>query len=146
MTIATTLLILIISRVDVPAELEIAAWAILHGVPADVALAVADQETGSIAPAKRDRVVSRGNYGRFQVNCTTWRKAFGLRTCAELIDRHTNIRIGAAVLAHCKSRWPRIEDYVAHYNCGSTINAAGRRYAGNVLDRIRRMHQSNRRW
>lgn len=142
-------------------EAEIVWVSMARGVNPHVALAVAQAETGNI-PSKdgrRDRVVSKGNYGRFQVNCRTWKEPMKLASCEELLDPHFNIRAGIAILAYVQAaRGARLDgptDWVAHYNEGVLVSSGGpgERYArrvGFILRRQRLMaeerYRSYRGW
>jgi len=125
---------------------EIVLVSLLHGVNPHLALAVAEVESGGLPESQRDRAYYRGNYGRFQINCTTWKGVFGLKDCTELFDRHLNIRAGVAILAHVQavhgSR--RGQPYwVAHYNEGWQLqeDGPGVRYARRVVALLRRMER-----
>ncbi|MBP7125391.1 hypothetical protein KBD49_03385 [Myxococcota bacterium] len=131
-------------------ETEIVLVSLVQGVNPHVALAVARAETGNIpeADGRRDRVVSQGNYGRFQVNCRAWKEALRLGSCDDLLDRHRNIRAGISILSYVQERrassltgapW-----WVAHYNEGVLVGAAGERYARRVSFLMRRDHRRSR--
>lgn len=129
-------------------EAEIIAVSLIRGVNPHLALAVAHAESGGLPEAggQRDRAYNVGNYGRFQINCTTWKGVFGIRDCKELYDRRTNIRIGVAVLAYVQAvhGWRRGTPWwVAHYNEGSLLQPGGpgERYARKVVARMRRMER-----
>lgn len=119
-------------------EAEIVAVSLVQGVNPHLALAVARAETGNIpeTDGRRDRVISQGNYGRFQVNCRAWKEALGLNSCEELLDRRRNIRAGITILAYVQARRARSihgpPDWVAHYNEGTVVSAVGERYARRV--------------
>jgi hypothetical protein len=127
-------------------ESEIVLVSLARGVNPHVALAVAQAETGNVPERdeRRDRVVSKGNYGRFQVNCHTWREPMGLASCDQLLDRHVNIRAGISVLAYVQSaRSAHLDgptDWVAHYNEGVLVSSGGpgERYARRVKYLMRR--------
>ena len=127
-------------------EAEIVWVSLARGVNPHVALAVAQAETGNLPEEgnRRDRVVSKGNYGRFQVNCHTWREPMGLESCERLLDRHVNIRAGIAVLAYVQAaRSAHLDgptDWVAHYNEGVLVSSGGPgdRYARRVKVLMRR--------
>ncbi len=127
-------------------EAEIVLVSVVRGVNPHVALAVAQAESGRIpeASGRRDRVVFKGNYGRFQVNCTTWKQPMGIASCRDLLKRLLNIRAGIAVLAYVQSfRRAHLQgsaDWVAHYNEGSLVSAGGpgERYARRVNFLMRR--------
>jgi len=128
-------------------EAEIVWISLARGVNPHVALAVAQAETGNVSEHddRRDRVVSKGNYGRFQVNCRTWRVPMGLASCDSFMDRHFNIRAGIAVLSYVQSaRGATLDgptDWVAHYNEGVLISSGGpgERYARKVKFLMRRL-------
>ncbi len=130
-------------------ETEIVWVSLAQGVNPHLALAVAQAETGNIPEkdGRRNRVVSLGNYGRFQVNCRTWREILGLKSCEELLDRHLNIRAGISILAYVqKNRGARLEGpvgWVAHYNEGVLVSSGGpgERYARRVNVLMRRRYQ-----
>lgn len=132
---------------DISPGAEIVLVSLVQGVNPHVALAVAQAETGNVRETGglRDRVVSQGNYGRFQVNCHAWRRPMGLDGCQDLLDRHRNIRAGISVLAYVQSRQSRrLEgpaDWVAHYNEGVLVSATGERYARRVNFLMRRHRQ-----
>jgi len=103
--------------VAVSPDAEIAAVAILRGVPPTLALSVADVETGNVPEEEtdgqrdgvsvgsvrdndyvdrdnlavphitRDTVVYRGNVGRFQIRATTWCHPLGLGSRAACLRR-----------------------------------------------------------
>ncbi len=133
-------------------EQEIVLMAIYKGVNPHLALAVAQTESGRVpeADGERDRVVSLGNYGRFQVNCTTWRRPLGLESCERLQERHTNIWAGVTVLSYVSAhRWARPSGphrWVAHYNEGTVVTEGGRgeRYARRVEYHMRRWAKASR--
>jgi len=131
-------------------ETEIVLVSLVQGVNPHVALAVARAETGNIpeADGRRDRVVSKGNYGRFQVNCRTWKEPLGLESCDELLDRHRNIRAGITILAYVQQRralsMTESPWWVAHYNEGVLVGAAGERYARRVSSLMRRESRRSR--
>jgi hypothetical protein len=106
-------------------ELEIVDVSLASGVDPHLALAVAHVETGGVPPRSRDRAVFKGNYGRFQVSCRTWRKVLGLSDCRDLLDRHVGIRSGVAVLAMVQASWGRTvldsPTWVAHWNEGHEL-------------------------
>ena len=130
-------------------EAKIVLWSLYYGVRPSLSLAVQDAETGKVDEESRDIVVSRGNYGRFQVNCTVWRRELGLGRCDELLDQDTNIRVGIAILARFqrrfKPRWRRgctcggQHHWVAHYNSGILANPDSERYARKVVRYQRRI-------
>ncbi|MBM4395575.1 MAG: hypothetical protein FJ087_07790 [Deltaproteobacteria bacterium] len=129
-------------------DAEIVAVSLIRGVNPHLALAVAHAESGGLSEkdGSRDRALYLGNYGRFQINCTTWKKVFGLNECRELWDRHLNIRIGIAVLAYVQAMhgWRAGPPYwVAHYNEGVLLqpDGPGERYARKVVARMRRMER-----
>lgn len=137
-------------------EVEIWATALLHGVDPTVALAIHDTESGDVPESGglREKVVSKGNYGRFQVNCTSWKKKLGLRRCRELLDRHRNIHAGLYVLARFQGKFAHSDGHrctcrrrvkhhwSAHYNEGIIVAPGGRgeRYGRKVASKIQRMH------
>lgn len=129
----------------VPPEAEIAAWSMLRGVDYRVALAVHQTETGNVRD--RDGVVSRsGDYGRMQINCSTWRRLTGNRDCEALHNRHVNILAGVTLLARwqarCKRRSrvcrrPTGTAWVCHYNGGFRCGPMATTYAAKVERRLR---------
>lgn len=132
---------------------EIVLMSVYKGVNPHLALAVAQTETGNVpeADGRRDAVVSLGNYGRFQVNCTTWQRPLGLDSCDRLKDRHVNIRAGLTILSHVaanhRARLSGPHRWVAHYNEGVVVQKGGRgeRYARRVQFHMRRGLQESRR-
>lgn len=151
MTALATVLALAIRSWSPSAEEEVQFWAAVYGVDPAVALAVMQVESGQVREDARDEAVSRGNYGRFQVRCLSWRRLFGLRDCSELKDRHRNIRLGVRILRmfqdrfaardgrRCRCRAGAGHHWVAHYNEGVEVRsgAAGERYANRVVRGIR---------
>jgi soluble lytic murein transglycosylase-like protein len=133
---------------DVPPDVEIVAWSFYYQVDPHVSLAVAGCESGSVpeADGSRDRVVSQGNYGRFQVRCKTWKNVFALAGCDRLLDRHTNIRIGVSILRRIQDTFAGRHAFsgdlawVGHYNEGVvlTLGGPGQAYAQRVQARVRR--------
>ncbi len=131
----------------VPPQVEIVAWSLIRGVDPHVALAVQAAETGGLdePSGSRDRVISKGNYGRFQIRCKTWRQVFGHQDCDELLDRHANIRAGVAVLAYVQAifnggRLAGVPTWVGHYNEGNVVTPGGNgeRFTRAVLGYMRR--------
>ncbi len=129
-TILTTLLVLLGSRAglpsSIPVETEIAAVAVLHGVPIALALAVAYVETGHVRDP--DRAIGHdGEIGRFQVMP---RYALG----CDLHGHHCNIATGVAWLAvnlqRCGGDWSCAAEV---YNAGHVGTVKGRVYAAKVL-------------
>jgi len=147
MTLATTIIALLLARL--PASVEIAAHAVIQGVPVDLALAVHDQETGRVPESRRDTVCGSDGVGRMQVNPSTWWRPLGYRSRAAAVrglqDRHANIRAGVAILAVCV-RVCGLQDAAECYNAGHVGTEKGRRYAEAVRARVRRMHESTRGW
>jgi hypothetical protein len=141
---------------EIPPEVEIVAWSLAYGVSPHVALAVAQAETGPLPERQgvRDRVISKGNYGRFQIRCRTWKRIFDLSDCRDFLDRHVNIRAGVAVLAYKQALFNggRIggpPTWVGHYNEGVLVTAGGNgeRFTRAVIGNIRRARiASERRW
>lgn len=156
------LVLVLVQWVGADPAREIGAWAALYGVPVVVALAVAETETGNVPEARRDRVVSRGNVGRYQINAIAWCPVlFPDLTRAECVrrlqDRHTNIPAGVAILARFQARFSpgqtlasahrctcgrsHLGGWTGHYNGGTLVNAGTRpeRYGIKVLSKVRRM-------
>lgn len=143
---------LILTRIPPDAispEVEIVAWSLFYGVNPHIALAVAEVETGHLSDegGRRDRVISRGNYGRFQIRCKTWKRIFQVKDCSAFLDRHLNIRAGVAILAYTKALFARKNDslgWVGHYNEGSyvTIGGRGERFARAVSIIMRRSQEA----
>lgn len=154
-TVAFTVLSLVVQGWNPTPEDEVRFWSVVHGVDPAVALAVQDVESGQAPAHRRDQVVSQGNYGRFQVRCTTWGPVFGLRDCSELLDRHRNIRIGLRILRAFQDRFATRDGrgcrcpngsghhWTAHYNEGVTVAPGGRgeKYGRLVASRVRRMER-----
>jgi hypothetical protein len=147
-TLAGTALALMLSWWQPSPRVEIVAWSLYYGVNPNLALAVQDTETGDLTEADgtRDRALWKGNFGRFQVNCTTWRATFGIRACSELFDVHANIRAGVAVLAYVRTHYAWGERYcrcggahhwVAHYCGGTRVDEAAQKYARSAVRRMR---------
>lgn len=132
---------------------EIVLMSFFKGVNPHLALAVAQTETGNLSEADgtRDRIVSLGNYGRFQVNCKTWRDPLELDSCDRLLERHTNIRAGLTILSYVsasrRARPAGPHRWVAHYNEGTVVQEGGRgeRYARRVEYHMRRWAKDSRR-
>jgi len=131
---------------------EIVLMSLYAGVNPHVALAVAQTETGDLSEedGERDQVVSLGNYGRFQVNCGTWKRPLALDSCARLQERHTNIWAGLTILSHVSAnhhaRPAGPHRWVAHYNEGVVLAEGGRgtRYARRVAFHMRRWARESR--
>ena len=138
-----------------PPEVEIAAVATLRGVPVNEAWAIHDTESGNVpeplpngGPLRnRDNVVSQGNVGRFQVNCPTWKRLTGNTTCEPLTNRHVNILAGVTIMARWRAKCrtgkppchrPRSTHWSCHYNQGYSCTGHGVRYAGRVVEKMRR--------
>lgn len=155
MTAALTVLSLVVQGWAPAPDDEVRFWSAVHGVGPEVALAVQEVESGRAPEDRRDQVVSQGNYGRFQVRCTTWRPHFGLRECSDLLDRHRNIRIGVRILRKFQDRFASRDGrgcrcpngsghhWTAHYNEGVLVVPGGRgeRYGRLVASRVRRMER-----
>lgn len=134
---------------QIPPRLEVTLAATLFGVDPDLAWAVQYVESRG-----NDHVVSKGNYGRFQVNCTVWRKKLGFTGCSELLDRRTNIWAGVWILSRFQHRFATrsgvgcrcggAHHWVAHYNEGSRVRPGGRgeSYGRLVLARMRQLEKS----
>lgn len=143
-TAATMIAALFLSGWQPSPDVEIAAIAILRGVPPVLALAVSDAETGNIPARTRDTVISRGNVGRLQIRASTWWKPLGYanrRACIRALqDRHTNIKAGVAILATFARRYQAegLPAIAGHYNAGGTLGEAGTRYAGRVAAHMAR--------
>jgi hypothetical protein len=122
-------------------ETEIVLVSMVKGVDPHVALAVAKAETGRISEddGQRDRIISQGNYGRFQVRCKTWQKPLGLDSCDDLLERHRNIWAGVTILAYVmvgrKARLGGPVDWVGHYNEGMVVNPEGQ--GGRYIRRVK---------
>lgn len=154
-TTATVASLLLLAWNPSPEE-EIILWSRIYQVDPAIALAVHDVESGNGHEQTRDTLVSKGNYGRFQVRCSTWKKRFGLAHCSELHDRHTNIRIGVRILKIFQTKFARdagqgcrcsthsTHHWVAHYNAGTIVPPKGRgeRYARLVLARARTIRKA----
>ena len=131
----------------IPASVELAAWAVVRGVPVDLAVAVASQETGNYPETERDSKVGPGARGRTGVNPNHWRffharsrKAFEHRI---LTDRTYNFAVGTSLLAESMAACPA--NVARYYNSGSCQpNEAGDRYQDSVRVRIQSLHRSRR--
>lgn len=159
MNTAAMLVALVLKGFTPSPEAEIWASSLVKGVDPTVALAVHDTESGDIPEVddQRDRIVYKGNYGRFQVNCTSWKKKLGLRRCREMLDRHRNIQIGLYVLARFQARFAREDGHgckcrrrvkhhwTAHYNEGLVVAPGGRgeRYGRKVASKIQSMRENS---
>lgn len=155
MMAALTVLSLVVQGWDPTPDEEVRFWSLVYGVDPAVALAVQEVESGRAPEHRRDLVVSQGNYGRFQVRCTTWGPYFGLRDCSELLDRHRNIRIGLRILRKFHDRFASRDGHrcrcpngaghhwTAHYNEGAIVVPGGRgeTYGQLVASRVRRMER-----
>jgi hypothetical protein len=134
----------------IPPRAEIIAQSLVWGVDPHLALAVSQVESGSVPErdSLRDRVVYKGNYGRFQIRCHTWKPVLGLARCEDLFDRHVNIRTGVMVLAYMQAHFgtrsgePR---WVGHYNEGNVVAEQGRRFASAVMAQLRRQRSESAR-
>ncbi len=132
---------------------EIVLVSLYKGINPHIALAVSQTETGALSEedGTRDTVISMGNYGRFQVNCGTWREPLVLDSCARLLERHTNIWAGLTILSYVstnrRARPGGSHQWVAHYNEGTVVQKGGRgeRYARRVDYHMRRWAKESRR-
>ena len=161
------------AAVEVPPPVKIAGWAVLRGVAPVVALAVSEAETGALPEAKRDRVVSRGNVGRLQINATTWCRRLGFAGKARraacirsLKVPGFNARTGTGILAGfqaayaprgaplvdvagCRCGRAHAGGWTAHWNEGLRVSAGGRgeRFGLRVQWHVSRLVPAvDRRW
>ncbi|MDD9982961.1 MAG: lytic transglycosylase domain-containing protein [Gammaproteobacteria bacterium] len=116
-----------------------------QGVPADLALAVAEAESGFATLA----ISSKGARGVMQMMPRTARDLYGLKPY-QLFDARTNIRAGVDYLGALIERYGREDLALSHYNGGSGVRRADggyavlpatRRYVDRVLSR--RRHYAN---
>jgi hypothetical protein len=125
-----------------PAELEIGAVARLSGVDPYMALAVQYVESRG-----NDKAVSRTNdWGRYQINCPTWRRYLYLSSCTQLLNRHVNIWSGIHVIKRYQDRYAPRKGYlcrvhgqhawISHYNSGNSVTGRGVSY-GNIVMAVR---------
>ena len=119
----------------------VAEEAAAQGVPADLALAVAEAESGFATLA----ISSKGARGVMQMMPRTARDLYGLKPY-QLFDARTNIRAGVAFLGSLIERYGREDIALSHYNGGSSVHRADggyavipatRRYVRQVLSRRR---------
>ncbi|MDE0713244.1 MAG: lytic transglycosylase domain-containing protein [Gammaproteobacteria bacterium] len=112
-----------------------------QGVPADLALAVAETESNFATLA----ISSKGARGVMQIMPRTARNLYGLKPY-QLFDARTNIRAGLAYLRSLIDRYGREDIALSHYNGGSGVRRpdgryavipATRRYVDRVLSRRR---------
>lgn len=128
---------------------EVRWWAKAYRVNPDLAQAVAIVESG-----ERDGLVSKtGDYGRMQINCATWRKAFGLEKCSELLQPHLNALLGVKILHRYKKRFAGRDGmscccyaaretphwWVAHYNSGNRLTSRSLAYQSVVRWHVKRL-------
>ena len=115
--------------------------AMAQGVPADLALAVAEAESGFATLA----ISPKGARGVMQLMPRTARDLYGLLPY-ELFDARTNIRAGVDYLGSLMDRYGRVDLALSHYNGGSAVRRpdgphevipATRRYVEQVLSRRR---------
>ena len=116
-----------------------------QGVPADLALAVAEAESGFATLA----ISAKGARGVMQMMPRTARDLYGIKPY-QLFDARTNIRAGVAYLGSLIERYGREDLALSHYNGGSGVRRsdggyavlpATRRYVDKVLSR--RRHYAN---
>ena len=112
-----------------------------HGVPTDLALAVAEAESDFATLA----ISERGARGVMQMTPRTARMLYGLKPY-QLFDARTNIRAGVAYLGSLIERYGHEDLALSHYNGGSGVRRADggfgvipatRRYVDRVLSRRR---------
>ena len=102
----------------------VAEEAAAQGVPADLALAVAEAESGFATLA----ISSKGARGVMQMMPRTARDLYGLKPY-QLFDARTNIRAGVAFLGSLIERYGREDIALSHYNGGSSVHRADGGYA-----------------
>lgn len=123
--------LLVMALHQAPPDVEIYLQAKRYKVDPDLVFAVAKKETGNIKESERDRVISPTNdYGRFQLNCGTWKKRLNLDSCDRLLDRHYNYATAAWLIARLQKKFGRNQYWIGHYNGGMTASVA---YAKDVL-------------
>ena len=123
----------------------VAEEAAVQGVPVDLALAVAEAESGFATLA----ISGKGARGVMQMMPRTARDLYGLKPY-QLFDARTNIRAGVSYLGSLIERYGREDLALSHYNGGSRVRRADggyavipatRRYVDRVLSR--RRHYAN---
>jgi hypothetical protein len=102
-------------------------------VPAIVLVAVIEQETGT--SGRYDLVGRHGEYGRAQIRYDIWRDF--TPDCAS-VDRDSQLRCAAQILAYCRERYGDWRTAVACYNATAQPER-GRKYLAAVEQRIGRM-------
>ena len=156
MPVLLTTMGLVLSLFRPGPSVEVVLWSIAYGVDPHLALAVEYAESGTPPESMRDRLISKTHdYGRFQIHCPSARNP----DCSTLLDRHVNIRTGVAVVAAVQARFAvgasgvcrcgrAGHHWIAHYNTGSAMTAAGERYAQRVVWKMRRdrVAFAERRW
>jgi len=135
-----------------PVQYQIDVWSRVWGIDARIARAVIHVESRG-----NPRAVSRtGDYGLFQVNCVTWRRAANVRSCAELLSPARNIMLGTWILSKYQRRYRFPSDakrfpsnagstwacrcggdhvWISHYNQGGHVSSRGKAY-GAVIRQI----------
>lgn len=133
-------------------------YANLHDVNPITSKAITYAETGNIPEEKRDLIISHGNYGRYQINCSIWKKKLSLKSCKELLTPNVNIKIGNYILGRFKKRFAfrskckcsKNHHWTAHYNEGIIVKPiakcikngiCGERYARRVEYYIKKFSQ-----
>jgi len=132
-----------------PVQYQIDVWSRVWGIDARIAMAVIHVESRG-----NPRAVSRtGDYGLFQVNCATWKRAAKLTSCRQLLDPARNIMLGTWILSKYQRRYRFPSDakrfpsdakqawacccggshgWLAHYNQGGKVGNRGNAYAATI--------------
>ena len=119
--------------------------AMARGVPADLALAVAETESRFRTLA----ISSKGARGVMQLMPRTARDLYGIKPY-QLFNARTNIRAGVDYLGSLMDQYGRVDLALSHYNGGSAVRRqdgtyrvipATRRYVEQVL--ARRAHYAD---
>lgn len=132
---------------------QISFWSWIHNIDPITVEAISETETGDVPekwepPSRtypnttRETVISKGNYGRLQINCTTWKKNLGITDCKELLNDKNNIRYATYIIKRFKNKFAKrykgkhSHRWIGHYNSGNILTDRGKRYADKTLKHI----------
>jgi len=144
MSFVTTLLLLIYLYIPIPQptiDQQIWFYASLNNVDPKLSLAITRAETGNVPEHLRDTIISRGNYGRYQILASTWKKHLGLKNSRELLNSTTNIRWGNYILGKFQRRFAgkngcrcgKKHHWTCHWNSGIVCNKHSEKFSRRVL-------------
>ncbi len=113
----------------------------LHGIPADLLVAVAEVESSLDSGA----VSGAGAHGMMQIQWPGTARHLGVRTPAELYNPCRNIELGARYLAELMARYGDERRALAAYNYGPTRIDASPVLPGGATDYVERVQRARKR-